>query len=961
MAKLMTIDFKDTLNLPKTDFPMRGGLPDLEPKILDRWSRMNLWQIMRNQAQGKKPYILHDGPPYANGNLHIGHALNKVLKDIILRSRQMAGFDANYVPGWDCHGLPIEWKIEEQYREQGLDKDAVDINEFRKQCRDYADKWLDIQRDEFKRLGVLADWDNPYNTMKFRSEAIIAGEIGKFLMNGGLYRGSKPVLWSVVEKTALAEAEVEYKEHKSITIWVRFPVVQAKHPALDGADIVIWTTTPWTIPANRALVCADALTYCVVQIDAISDGAMGAVGDKIVVAQDLVTDVLNQAKVTEYTIIGTFTGADIAGSVCAHPLRGQGYDFDVPLVIADFVSADAGTGFVHCAPGHGTDDYALGVELGLEIPYTVGEDGTYYPSVPLFAGLEVYTQKGELGGGNFAVLKALKESNKLLAKGSVRHSYPHSWRSKSPLIFRNTSQWFVSMETNDLRKKSLQALDDTTFIPDSGRNRIGSMIENRPDWCISRQRAWGVPIPVFVSKHDGKPLRDQSVIDRIVIAFEAEGADAWFSSDPQRFLGNDYKADDYEQVKDVVDVWFDSGSTHAFVLEDRDDQTSPADLYLEGSDQHRGWFHSSLLESVGTRGRAPYKAVLTHGFVLDAKGLKMSKSLGNVITPQEISDKFGADILRLWIAMADYSGDLRVGDAILQKVSESYRRFRNTLRWLLGTLGDYDSATTVHYDTLPALEKYMLHRLWQMDSIVRNGYENYEFHHMIRNIFDFCNTDLSAYYFDIRKDALYCDSLNSDRRQASLYVVNQIFVLLVKWLNPILSFTAEEAWLSRMRAEKGSDTGDSINLHTFENVPALWCDDGVAERFATIFDVRRVVLGALEEQRTAGVIKSSLEAHPTITVTPEILAVIGDVDMADVCITSQATVVTVPTQGGDVPAHGFTLDDVDGVSVTIALAQGHKCERSWKISPDVGTDSEYPQLTPRDADAVRYWKQENGG
>ena len=954
----MTLDFKDTLNLPTTDFPMRGGLPDLEPQLLARWDGMNLWQKMRRQSAGQTPYILHDGPPYANGHLHIGHALNKVLKDIIVRSRQMTGFDANYVPGWDCHGLPIEWKIEEQYRDAGKDKDTVDINEFRNECREYAEKWLDIQRGEFKRLGVFGDWDNPYNTMKFKSEAIIAGEIGKFLMNGSLYRGSKPVMWSVVEKTALAEAEVEYKDHKSITIWVRFPVIQPSNPALEGADIVIWTTTPWTIPANRIVACHDELSYSVLEITAVDENAMSGVGDKIIVATDLMDDVTTQAKITAYNVVAQCTGADIKNSVCAHPMRGQsdcgGYDFDVPVAAADFVSADAGTGFVHCAPGHGADDYVLGLKMGIEVPHTVGEDGTYYPSVPLFAGMEVYTQAGEMGAGNFAVLKTLAEAGKLLCKGSVRHSYPHSWRSKTPLIFRNTSQWFISMEANDLRKNALQAIDDTTFIPESGSTRISTMIEHRPDWCISRQRAWGVPIPVFVSKHDGEPLRDQKVIDRVVEAFEAEGADAWFNADPSRFLGNDYNVADYEQVKDVVDVWFDSGSTHAFVLEERDDLQSPADLYLEGSDQHRGWFHSSLLESVGTRGRAPYKAVLTHGFVLDAKGMKMSKSLGNVITPAEINDKYGADILRLWIAMADYSGDLRVGDEILKKVSESYRRFRNTLRWLLGTLGDYDSTTAFNYDDLPVLEKQILHRLWQMDKDVRSGYDAYQFHHMIRKIFDFCNADLSAYYFDIRKDALYCDGLDSNRRQASLYVVNQIFRCLCKWLNPILSFTAEEAWLSRARAEHGFDDGVSINLETFESVPDSWQNDAVAERMQTVTTVRRVVLGALEQARTDGMIKSSLEAHPTITVSDAILSVLGDMDMADICITSQATVVS-----GDGAHDAFTLDDVAGVAVTVALAQGQKCERSWKISPDVGSDSEYPQLTPRDADAVRQWQQAN--
>ncbi|MEM9683623.1 MAG: isoleucine--tRNA ligase, partial [Pseudomonadota bacterium] len=626
-------DYKDTIQLPRTEFPMKAGLPKREPELLARWAEIELWEKLRTESKGRPKFILHDGPPYANGHLHIGHALNKILKDVINRSQQMMGKDANYVPGWDCHGLPIEWKIEEQYREAGQDKDAVPIDEFRQECREFADRWIGIQREEFERLGVLGDWDNPYTTMAYSAEAQIAREIGAFLMNGGLYRGSKPVLWSIVEKTALAEAEVEYHDVTSPTIHVRFPIVTASDPAFDGAAVIIWTTTPWTMPGNRAVAYGADYDYALVEVTEADEDGMAKPGERIVVATPLVDQVCADAKITGHKILKTCKGRDLAGTICAHPLRGQGYDYDVPLLPADFVTMEQGTGFVHIAPGHGADDFVLGMEHGLDVPATVGEDGLFYGHVPLFAGRTVYTADGKPGDITGAMITALISADGLLAKGRLRHSYPHSWRSKAPLIFRNTSQWFISMDSNDLRGKALTAIDETDFYPPQGRNRLYSMIEDRPDWCISRQRAWGVPIPVFVNKETGEPLRDERVVERIAEAFEAEGADAWFSSDPSRFLGNDYNEAEYEQVRDVVDVWFDSGSTHAFVLEQRPDLEWPASLYLEGSDQHRGWFHSSLLESCGTRGRAPYDAVLTHGFVMAEDGRKMSKSLGNIVAP----------------------------------------------------------------------------------------------------------------------------------------------------------------------------------------------------------------------------------------------------------------------------------------------------------------------------------------
>jgi len=936
-------DYKDTIQLPRTEFPMKAGLPKREPELLARWAEIDLWEKLRADAKGRPKFILHDGPPYANGHLHIGHALNKILKDVINRSQQMLGKDANYVPGWDCHGLPIEWKIEEQYREAGQDKDTVPIDVFRKECRDFADHWVDIQREEFKRLGVLGDWENPYSTMAYAAEAQIAREIGAFLVNGGLYRGSKPVLWSVVEKTALAEAEVEYHDVTSPTIHVRFPIMKAPDPAFEGAAIVIWTTTPWTMPGNRAVAYGADFDYALVEVTAVGDDSLAKPGERVVLAEVLVDQVCAEAKITGHKVLARCKGRDLAGIVCAHPLRGQGYDYDVPALPADFVTMEQGTGFVHIAPGHGADDFVLGSAHGIEVPATVAEDGTYYGHVPLFAGKTVYTADGKPGDITGAMIKALIEAGGLLAKGRLRHSYPHSWRSKAPLIFRNTSQWFISMDTNDLREKALSAIDATAFYPPQGRNRLYSMIEGRPDWCISRQRAWGVPIPVFVDKKTGEPLRDERVVERVAEAFETEGADAWFSSDPSRFLGNDYNADDYEQVRDVVDVWFDSGSTHAFVLEQRPDLGWPASLYLEGSDQHRGWFHSSLLEACGTRGRAPYDALLTHGFVMAEDGRKMSKSLGNIVAPQEVVDQHGAETLRLWVVASDYSEDLKIGPEIIKHQTDAYRRLRNTLRYLLGNLNGFDSAARVDAADMPELERWALHRIWEMDRDVRRCCEEYDFHALFRALHDFCAVDLSAFYFDIRKDSLYCDALDSSRRRAAQSVLDILFECLTAWLAPILCFTAEEAWLSRFPSDEGS-----VHLRLFPEVPSGWRDDVLAARWAKVRDVRRTVLGALEIERGEKRIGSSLQAAPEVHVSADYAAALEGLDLADIAITSGARLIE-----GAVPDGAFTLPDVPGVGVVPQLAGGEKCERCWKVLPEVGDASDVPGVCGRCAEAVR--------
>ncbi|MCW9002607.1 MAG: isoleucine--tRNA ligase, partial [Rhodospirillales bacterium] len=787
----MTVDYKQTVFLPKTEFPMRAGLPQREPELLERWAKMDLYGRLRAQSKGREKFILHDGPPYANGHLHIGHALNKILKDIINRSQQMLGKDANYVPGWDCHGLPIEWKIEEQYRAKGQDKDAVPIAEFRKECREFAAKWIDIQREEFKRMGVVGNWDHPYTTMTFKAEAQIAREIGKFLMNGGLYRGAKPVMWSIVEKTALAEAEVEYHDHASTTISVRFPVARAAAPEIDGASVVIWTTTPWTIPGNRAIAYGDDIDYVVLEVTETEEPAWAKVGERIVIARSLIEDVCQSARITGHKVLHTVKGAALAGTVCRHPLHvaDDYYGFDVPLLAADFVEEDAGTGFVHVAPGHGADDWELGIRNGIVVPDTVGPDGTFFPHVGLFAGMQVLEVKGAKKfrfPANDAVLEKLIELGALLARGKLVHSYPHSWRSKAPLIFRNTPQWFISMEKNGLRETALKAIEDTRFVPAVGRNRLHGMIANRPDWCVSRQRAWGVPITVFVDKKTGEPLRDQDVLDRIAAAFEEEGADAWFASEPGRFLGDKYDPANYEQVTDILDVWFDSGSTHSFVLEGDEwpDLNSPASLYLEGSDQHRGWFHSSLLESCGTRGRAPYDAILTHGFILDEKAEKMSKSSGNALSPAQVYDQYGADILRLWVVGTDYTEDPVFGPETLKQMSDIYRRLRNTLRYLLGGLDGFEESERLPVEEMPELERWVLHRMWEIDRQLRKACDDFMFHGFFTELHTFCAVDLSAFYFDIRKDSLYCDGPNSTVRRAVRTVLDLLFDRLTAWMAP---------------------------------------------------------------------------------------------------------------------------------------------------------------------------------
>ena len=969
-------DYRDTLFLPATDFPMRAGLPKREPEWLERWERIGVYRRLRATAADRPPFVLHDGPPYANGHLHIGHALNKILKDFVVRSRQMLGHDSRYVPGWDCHGLPIEWKIEEDYRAKGLDKDRVPVNEFRAECRRFAEGWVGVQRDEFKRLGVTGDWENPYLTMDFDAEAVIAAEFVKFVMNGALYRGSKPVMWSVVEKTALAEAEVEYHDHQSTQIWATFAIArnrprleheavrygasastaeemaaapEAFDPLPEGTKVAIWTTTPWTIPQNRAVCFNPDLSYGLYHVDEAPDGNWTEAGETLLIADALAESVLAQARATRWTRRRDVKAAELEALVCAHPFRGhpdaQGeWDFDVPMLPGGHVTDEAGTGFVHTAPSHGADDFEVGQAHGLPMTHNVLADGTFRTDLPLFGGLDILTPKGKEGKANRAVTDRLREVGALIASKPLKHSYPHSWRSKAPLIFRNTPQWFAAIDKPlddgqddhglTIRERALASIDHlVAFTPETGRNRLRSMIAARPDWVLSRQRAWGVPLTCFmreVGPGEVELLRDERVNARIEAAFRAEGADAWFREDAKdRFLGGLEGIDPaaWEKVTDILDVWFDSGSTHAFALRDRADGVWPADLYLEGTDQHRGWFHSSLLQGCGTRGRAPYKGVLTHGFTLDEKGLKMSKSVGNTVAPEKVVGQYGADILRLWVAQSDYTADLRIGPEILKGTADAYRRLRNTLRFLLAGLDGFRDAERVAPAEMPELERWVLHRLAELDAEVREGYAAYDFQGVFQALFQFATSDLSAFWFDVRKDALYCDAADSLRRRACRTVMDAVFARLVTWLAPLLVFTMEEVWLARFPSDDGS-----VHLKDFPETPADWLDPALAARWARVRAVRRVVTGALEVERREKRIGASLEAAPVVHVADAALrGVLAERGFADLCIVSDLVL-----SGDPAPEGAFALDEVPGVAVVARPAEGAKCARCWKVLPEVG-------------------------
>jgi isoleucyl-tRNA synthetase len=984
------MDYKNTVFLPQTSFSMKAGLSQLEPQILAYWQELGLYERLREQSKGREKFILHDGPPYANGHLHMGHALNKTLKDVVVRSQQMLGKDAPFIPGWDCHGLPIEAKVEEKYRAKKISKDQVPVLEFRKECRAYASQWIDVQREEFKRLGCLGRWDKPYATMDYTAEAQIIREMGKFLANGSLYLGIRPIMWSVVEKTALAEAEIEYHDHTSKSIYLAFPIQKTPIAALEGAQVVIWTTTVWTIPANRAIAYGEDITYSLVTSEQ----------GRFLIASELLESVLTKLNLTHPQTIETFTGAQLAGVICDHPLKGQGYDFPVPLLPGEHVTTEAGTGFVHTAPGHGIEDFAVGKAHGLEIPYTVQDDGLYAPDIPLFAGTHVFKAADH-------VLPVLVASGHLLAQEDITHSYPHSWRSKAPLIYRTTPQWFISMDKTGLRAKALAEIAKVNWYPATGANRIGSMVEGRPDWCVSRQRSWGTPIPVFIHKTTRQPLADPKIIERIALAVEKEGADVWFDGPEARFLAPEYNPQDYEAVRDIVDVWFDAGSSQSFVLEKEPEQAWPADLYVEGSDQHRGWFQSSLLVACGTKGQAPFRNVLTHGFLVDEHGRKMSKSLGNTVNLEDVIKNHGADILRLWVVSSDYTQDLRIGPAILKQQEDVYRRLRNTFRYLLGSLegsnlnassralesselarektlmtrdpsrseaskGDIkdlecgpwipdpkahsgkqachspkvrddneNSFEPVPYEQLPELEQWVLGRLYELDQFQRKCHQHFDYQQLMAQLHAFCSSDLSAFYFDIRKDSLYCDGMDSIERRSVLTVLDHVFTCLVTWLAPILCFTTEEVWMTRY------GKGTSVHLQPFPTIPVVWHQEALEGKMVRIRNLRRVMTGALEVARAGALIGSSLQANLEVYAAPEVFSGLESVDWAQMSIASQVHFL----QNDQAPADGlFSLEDVPGIQVRVIKAEGEKCQRCWKVLPEVGVG--HPELCGRCADVV---------
>ncbi|MBP9233951.1 MAG: isoleucine--tRNA ligase [Hyphomonadaceae bacterium] len=956
--------YKDALFLPKTDFPMRGGLPQQEPVRLAKWEAEGLYEKLRAdaKARGAKAFMLHDGPPYANGHIHIGTAMNKILKDLVVRTRQMTGFDADYIPGWDCHGLPIEWKVEEEFRAAGKQKRDVPMAEFRASCRAYAQKWIDIQRTEFKRLGGAGNWNDPYLTMAYSSEAATVKEFLKVAMSGQLKRGAKPVMWSPVEQTALAEAEIEYADRKASVIWVRFP---AKSGGVMNASVVIWTTTPWTIPANRAVSFNPEIAYGVYECETLEQGLAFEPwikpGDRLILADKLAESVMKAAKAGSWKRISDVSAAQLQAITLAHPLSAFGYTYDVPMLAGSHVSDDTGTGFVHTAPSHGEDDYEVWMAnakalaargIDVSIPNTVDEFGRYTKVCPGFEGLEIIQiegkKRGQDGPANKAVMDKLIEAGALLARGVTTLRDAHSWRSKAPVIRRGTPQWFIAMdrplthfrgkEGKTLRELSLAAIDATTFTPERGRQRIRAMVEERPDWLISRQRAWGVPLTLFVDRETGEILNDPDVNDRIVAAVEKAGADAWFGGEAAGFLGAKYDASKYEKINDILDVWFDSGTTHAFTLEDRGLKW-PADIYLEGSDQHRGWFQSSLLESCATRGRAPYDGIVTHGFVQAEDGEKMSKSLGNVISPMEVCDKFGADILRIWVASSDYGDDPSFGWNLFNANSDIYRKLRNTMRYLLGALDNFSEKERVELKDMPGLERWVLHRLAELDKIVTEACLGFDFKVAFHALVNFCVVDLSAVYFDIRKDSLYCDAPSSLRRRACRTVMDEVFTRLTIWFAPVMVFTCEEAW------EQRHPGNGSVHLQQFPKTPEGWLDPGVAAKWEAIFRVRKSVTEALEVERREKRIGSSLEAavDVKIGVKADLDAFAGE-DAAEIFITSDAKLSA----------------DADSSSVNVISVRvpddWKKCARSWKYFAPSSADPAFPDITPRDAAAVREYR-----
>jgi isoleucyl-tRNA synthetase len=919
-------DYRDTVFLPKTDFPMKAGLPQKEPGILARWQETGIYERLREARRGREKFMLHDGPPYANGDMHIGHAMQRILKDMVIRSQSLLGKDAPFVPGWDCHGLPIEWKVEEEYRKKKRNKDEVPVEEFRAECRAYAQHWVNVQREQIKRLGAIGDWDNPYLTMDYDAEATIVAELMKFAESGQLYRGAKPVMWSPVEKTALAEAEVEYEDITSTQIDVAFEIVEAPElPELVGAYALIWTTTPWTIPVNQALAYGQEIEYAVYRYN----------GRRFLYAEKLWGPVFERTGINIGERESLISSKSLDGAVARHPMHHLGGFFAKPrpFLPGDFVTIESGTGLVHMAPDHGEDDFDLCKAHGLEPVFAVEADGKYRADWAWLGGQgSVINPKFNSKDG--PILQDLDAAGALLAAGDYNHSYPHSWRSKAKVIYRCTPQWFVPMDRElvapaqagaTLRQKAMSAIEATRFVPEKGRNRIGAMVSGRPDWVLSRQRAWGVPITLFVNRKTGQYLIDGEVNARIIAGVREGGVDAWNDARAQEYLGSAYDAADYERVSDILDVWFDSGCTHVFTLESGrwPDLHWPADLYLEGSDQHRGWFQSSLLESCGTRGRAPYNAVLTHGFTMDQKGMKMSKSLGNTINPLDLMRDYGADILRLWALSVDFTEDHRIGKEILQGVSDQYRKLRNTFRYLLGALDGFDESEKVTVSEMPELERYILHLLADMDAKLKTAVNDFDFNSYTRLLSDFANNDLSAFFFDIRKDSLYCDAPSSIKRRAYRTVLDILFHALVRYAAPVLVFTSEEVWATRF------PDAESVHLLEWPEVDAGWVDKTLYKRWLELRSFRGLVSNLIEPERRAKTIGSSLEARVDYTLSDPILKTIGDDALAELLIVSSVT--------GE-----FCEFDDDAhpnyQTLNITKTTHHKCGRCWRHLPEVTED-----------------------
>ncbi|MDR3224596.1 MAG: isoleucine--tRNA ligase [Holosporales bacterium] len=912
-----TKQLKDTVFLPQTNFSMKGDLANQEPFMISEWDNIDIFGRLRQQSNGRPKFILHFGPPYANGPIHLGHALIGILKDAVNKSFQMLGYDAPLVIGWDCHGLPIEWKIEESYLKQGKKRHEIPVEEFLAKCREFAANWMEIQKEGFKNLGIISNFRNPYCTMAKESEASICEKFFEILKKGLVYRGKKPVMWSVVEKTALAEAEVEYHDKVSDAIFVRYPIVKSEKPDLTDAFAVIWTTTPWTIPGSRAIAYSPDVKYSIINF----------LGKKHIVAQDLVSQFATEACIGEFEVLETIDGSKLAGTICEHPLKKLGFSHEIPLLPGTHVTTDTGTGLVHTAPAHGVDDFLLGEKYGLEIKDTVNDDGTLSDDLPHFKGEHIFKV-------NQHVIDDIQKEDNLIHAYKITHSYPHSWRSKAPLIFRTTSQWFIAIDK--IRAKLLEEIDKTTWFPAQYVNRIRSMVEKRPDWCISRQRLWGVPIALFVNKKTGEILEDDDVFSRILDSFRNDGIESWRTKPASFFLGDKYNADDYTQVQDTLEVWFDSACSHHYVLEKRDDLTWPADLYFEGSDQHRGWFQSALVESVCTTGKAPYKQVATNGFVLDKDGRKMSKSLGNVISPEDVTSKLGADVLRLWCLNSDYSQDLRIGDEILKRQQDVYRRFRNTLRYLLGVLSDYDDNQKIQYSQMPELEKFVLSKLYALNKLLKESIKNYNLQTFYSRLHAFCSNELSAFYFDIRKDSIYCDKKSDVKRQACLTVMNDIFLCISHWLAPALSFTAEKAWM--MYPLNTSKT--SIHLELFPEIPEEWKHEELEEKWRNILAARKAITESLEVERAAKTIGSSLEASISLySDDADIVHLLKSIDLAEIAIVSGASIANAK------PPTGSHISETTNMGIIVKKAIGSKCERCWKISNDVcERETEYGEV-----------------